>query len=378
METIRFNKPYLGDQELNNIIALFEKSRISGDGQFTQACRKFFSEKLGFKHNYLTTSATDALEMASILLDIQPEDEIIVPSYTFSSTPNAFLLRGAKIVFVDCHALHPNMDEDKIEAAITPRTKAIVPVHYSGVACNMDKIMLLAQKYNLAVVEDAAQALDSRYKGKMLGSIGDFGVISFHETKNVTCGEGGLLIIRDEKYAYRAECIREKGTNRSSFFRGEIDKYGWVDVGSSFLPSDILAAILYGQLNQLDFIQNSRKEIWNKYFISLQAIATKGFSLPHIPDYAEVNGHLFYIICPSLNVRSNMIDYLKSHKISAVFHYQPLHSSKYYLEHSDLRPNLPNATRYGECLIRLPLYVGLTNEEQIHIIDKVLEFVQMV
>lgn len=378
METIRFNKPYLGEQELNNIKELFSKSKISGDGQFTEACRKFFAEKLGYKHNYLTTSATDALEMAAILLDIQPGDEVIVPSYTFSSTPNAFLLRGAKIVFVDSHAIHPNMDENKIEAAITPRTKAIVPVHYSGVACNMDKIMQLAEKYNLAVVEDAAQALDSRYKGTMLGSIGDFGVISFHETKNVTCGEGGLLIIKDKKYAYRAECIREKGTNRSSFFRGEIDKYGWVDVGSSFLPSDILSAILYGQLNQLDFIQNSRKKIWFKYFNSLNQITDKGFSLPHIPDYAEVNGHLFYIVCPSLDMRTKMLDYLKSHGISAVFHYQPLHSSKYYLENSTLRPILPNATRYGDCLIRLPLYVGLTNEEQTHIIDKVSEFIEMI
>jgi dTDP-4-amino-4,6-dideoxygalactose transaminase len=309
---IGFNIPYLTGKETTYIEKAVKSMKISGDGVYTKKCHQFFEQKYCFKKVLLTTSCTDALEMIAILLDIKEGDEVIAPSYTFVSTVNAFVLRGAKIIFVDSCSDNPNMDVDKIETLITPKTKVIVPVHYAGIACNMDKIMQLANKYNLFVVEDAAQAIDSFYKDKPLGSIGHMAAFSFHETKNIISGEGGMLVINDERFIKRAEIIREKGTNRSSFFRGEVDKYGWVDIGSSFLPSDIIAAFLFAQLENLDDIQTKRKQIWNQYYNGLSVLQTLGkLKLPHLPDYASNNAHMFFIQCSSLQERTNLIEYLK-------------------------------------------------------------------
>jgi dTDP-4-amino-4,6-dideoxygalactose transaminase len=310
--------------------------------------------------------------MAAILCNIQPGDEVIIPSYTFASTANAFILRGARIIFADSHSDHPGIDEESIEGLITPRTKAIVPVHYAGVACNMDKILTLAEKYNLFVVEDAAQSIDSFYTGKdgirkPLGSIGHFGCFSFHETKNIQCGEGGMLAINDERFFKRAEIIWEKGTNRAEFFRGEIDKYGWVDIGSSFLPSEITAAFLWAQLEELSNIQEKRKFIWNKYYDALKPIADKGcFSLPEIPGFATNNAHLFYLVCNSSDERTSLIQNLKRHNILAIFHYLSLHNSAYYSDKHDGRI-LSNSNRFSDCLLRLPLFYEL-GEEKLKII----------
>lgn len=342
--------------------------KISGDGMFTKKCHAYFEEKFGFKKALLTTSCTDALEMAAILIDIQPGDEVIMPSYTFVSTANAFVLRGAKIVFVDSNSENPNLDADKIEALITPRTKAIVPVHYAGIACDMDKIMELARTYNLFVVEDAAQAIDSYYTGKdgirkPLGGIGHLAAFSFHETKNIISGEGGMLAINDDRFVQRAEIIREKGTNRSAFFRGEVDKYGWVDIGSSFLPSDIIAAFLWAQLENLENIQARRKEIWNLYHEGLQELQEDGIlKLPFIPDFATNNAHMFYLVCQNLEQRSLLIDTLKQEEINPVFHYLSLHKSPFYQEKHDGRA-LPQSDHYADSLVRLPFYYNLKNEE---------------
>jgi dTDP-4-amino-4,6-dideoxygalactose transaminase len=338
--------------------------KISGNGLFTQKCQRFFEEKYAFKKALLTSSCTDALEMAAILCDIQPGDEVIMPSYTFVSTANAFVLRGAKIVFADSMATNPNIDADKIESLITPKTKAIVPVHYAGIACDMEKIMELAGKYNLYVVEDAAQAIDSFYTfsdgtQKALGSIGHLAAFSFHETKNIISGEGGMLAVNDERFVHRAEFIWEKGTNRSSFFRGEVDKYGWVDVGSSFLPSEITAAFLWAQLEELDNIQNARKAIWTSYFDGLSGWANNNqVGLPQIPEHATNNAHMFYLVCPSLEFRDQLIALLKENNIHAVFHYQSLHKSPFYLAKHDGR-KLLESDRYTDCLLRLPMWVGV-------------------
>ncbi|MGZ3867208.1 MAG: dTDP-4-amino-4,6-dideoxygalactose transaminase, partial [Bacteroidia bacterium] len=321
---IPFNKPYMTGKETDYITEAVASGKISGDGMFTKKCHAFFEEKYGFKKVLLTTSCTDALEMAAILLDIKEGDEVIIPSYTFVSTVNAFVLRGAKIVFADSGADNPNLDVTKIEALITPKTKVIVPVHYAGIACDMDVIMKLAEKYNLYVVEDAAQAIDSFYKGRPLGSIGHLAAFSFHETKNIISGEGGMLAINDERFIKRAEIIREKGTNRSAFFRGEIDKYGWVDIGSSFLPSDIIAAFLYAQIEKLDDIQKKRKSIWDHYEKELNHLSGKGIKLPHIPTYATNNAHMFYLACKNLDERTKLIEHLKQDDINAVFHYLSL------------------------------------------------------
>lgn len=347
--------------------------KISGDGVFTQRCHRFFEEKYRFKKALLTTSCTDALEMAAILLNIQPGDEVIVPCYSFVSAPNAFVLRGAKIVFADSKTDEPNIDAAKIEALITSKTKAIVSVHYAGVACNLDAIMQIANKYNLFVVEDAAHSIDSYYKGRPLGSIGHLAAFSFHETKNVISGEGGMLVINDERFIERAEIIREKGTNRSKFFRGEIDKYGWVDIGSSFLPSDITAAFLYAQLENLEKIQSRRKEIWNGYYNPLKELVENGVRLPFIPNYATNNGHLFYLLCNNIKERSELMAHLKSKNILAVFHYLSLHKSEFYKPFND-GLEFPNADKYAECLVRLPFYFGLKQEEQQFVIDAVLQF----
>jgi dTDP-4-amino-4,6-dideoxygalactose transaminase len=300
--------------------------------------------------------------MAAILCNIEQGDEVIMPSFTFVSTANAFVLRGAKIIFADCCENNPNIDAEKLEALITDRTKVIVPIHYAGIACDMDKIMMLATKYNLLVVEDAAQAIDSFYKGKPLGSIGHLSAFSFHETKNISSGEGGMLAINDERFVKRAEIIWEKGTNRAEFFRGEVNKYGWVDVGSSFLPSDIIAAFLYAQLENLENIQNKRNSIWNQYHSLLKPLEEKGFiKLPQIPDYATNNSHMFYLVCNDLDTRNNLLEYLKKEGVYAVFHYLPLHLSNYYSNKHDGRV-LNYSVNFSDRIIRLPFYYELTIE----------------
>ena len=312
--------------------------------------------------------------MAAILAAIAPGDEVIVPSFTFPSTANAFVLRGAKIVFADSMPNHPNLDVSKIESLITTRTKVIVPMHYAGTACDMDSILALAKKYRLLVIEDAAQAIDSYYKGRPLGTIGHFGTFSFHETKNISSGEGGLLGINDKRFISRAEIIREKGTNRTRFFRGEIAKYTWVDIGSSFLPSDIIAAFLYAQLEKMAHIQKKRLEIWEAYYKGLKPLADQGyFQLPHIPAYATNNAHLFYILCRSTRERQELIGFLKKHQFSAIFHYLPLHSSAFYRKKHDHR-RLPHCDRFARCLLRLPLFCDLLLTDVSRMINKVTEF----
>ena len=357
---ITFNKPFLTGKETDYIQVAVASGKISGDGYFTKQAHQFFENRYGFKKVLLTTSCTDALEMAAILLDIQPGDEVIVPSYTFVSTANAFALRGAKIVFADSNELNPNMDASKLESLVTKSTKAIVPVHYAGIACDMDIIMDIADKYNLFVVEDAAQAIDSYYKGRPLGSIGHLAAFSFHETKNVIAGEGGMLVINDMQFASRAEIIREKGTNRSQFFRGEVDKYSWVDIGSSFLPSDIIAAFLYAQLENIDYIQKKRLEIWHRYWQNLSWVeSTKDFVLPYINEFATCNGHMFYIVCNNIELREKLILYLKTQGVQAVFHYLSLHKSSYFST-KYTGAELSQSDKYSDCLLRLPLYFELS------------------
>lgn len=370
---IPFNKPFLTGNETKYIAEAVQSGKISGDGMFTQKCHQFFESKYGFKKALLTTSCTDALEMAAILLDIKEGDEVIAPSYTFVSTVNAFVLRGAKIIFVDSASDNPNMDVDKIEPLITKRTKVLLPVHYAGIAVDMDKIMALAKKHNLFVVEDAAQAIDSYYKGKPLGSIGHLACFSFHETKNIISGEGGLLAINDEQFIKRAEIIREKGTNRSSFFRGEVDKYGWVDIGSSFLPSEVIAAFLFAQIENLDQIQAKRRLIWDTYLQKLTPISKGNFGLPFIPDHATNNAHMFYLVLNSLEERSALIQHLKSLDILTVFHYLSLHKSPFYHDKYS-GGELKNSDCYQDTLLRLPLYYNLTPAEVDFICQSIGDF----
>jgi dTDP-4-amino-4,6-dideoxygalactose transaminase len=373
---IPFNKPYLTGKETYYIEQAVKSGKISGNGMFTQKCQQYFENRYGFTKCLLTTSCTDALEMAAILCNIQPGDEVIIPSYTFVSTALAFVRQGATIIFADSMENHPNMDADKIEALITSRTKVIVPVHYAGVACDMDKIMQLADKYNLLVVEDAAQAVDSYYRrdgmhSVSLGSIGHLAAFSFHETKNIISGEGGMLAINDERFIHRAEIIWEKGTNRAEFFRGEVNKYGWVDTGSSFLPSEVIAAFLWAQIENLDDIQNRRKHLWQIFYDGLKPLADKGFfKLPELPEYATNNAHMFYLVCNSLNERTKLIAHLKENGILAVFHYLSLHSSDYYFSKHDGR-DLPNSDRLTDCLVRLPLFYELEENDVNLIIDKI-------
>ena len=372
---ITFNKPYLTGKEAHYIFqAVYEHNHISGNGYFTKKCQTFFEEKYGFKKALMTTSCTDALEMSAILINIKQGDEVIMPSYTFVSTANAFVRQGAKIVFADSEKNTPNIDATQIEKLITEKTKAIVPVHYAGMACDMDTIMALADKYNLFVIEDAAQAIDSFYKGKPLGSIGHLGAFSFHETKNISSGEGGLLTINDERFLKRAEIIWEKGTNRAAFFRGEVNKYGWVDVGSSFLPSDMIAAFLYAQLENLDNIQNKRKEIWEQYYEQLKPLEEKGFiQLPKIPDNATNNAHMFYIVCKSLEERTKLLAYLKENSIFAVFHYLSLHKSNFYKEIHGNR-ELKMSDYYENRLLRLPFFFELSSKNVRKITNTIQSF----
>lgn len=370
---IPFNKPYLTGNETVYIKQAVESGKISGNGIFTQRCHKFFEEKFKFTKCLLTTSCTDALEMAAILVNIKPGDEVILPAYTFVSTANAFVLRGAKLVFVDCLLDHPNMDTSKIENLITNKTKVIVPVHYAGVACDMDEIMEIANKYNLFVVEDAAQAIDSYYKGKPLGSIGHLSAFSFHETKNIISGEGGMLVVNDTSMSERAEIIWEKGTNRTAFFKGEVDKYGWVDIGSSFLPSEIVAAFLYAQLENLKSIQNKRKQIVESYKKQLSTLSKYNVALPNIMDYASNNAHMFYLVCNSEIERSNLISFLKSNGVHSVFHYLGLHKSPFYRSLYN-GEELTNSDKFEMRLLRLPLFFELTEEEISLICNLILEF----
>lgn len=374
MKPIPFNKPFLTGHELDYIREAVESGKISGNGMFTKKCHEFFKSRFGFTASLLTSSCTDALEMAAILAGIKPGDEVIVPSYTFVSTANAFVLRGAKIVFADSEEKTPNLDCKKLEDLITKRTRAIVPVHYAGVACNMEAIADLSHEHNLFVVEDAAQAIDSFYKGKPLGSFGHFAAFSFHETKNIISGEGGLLIVNDPVHMDRAEIVWEKGTNRSAFWRGEVNKYGWVDIGSSFLPSDVTAAFLYAQLECLDQIQAIRSALWDRYCRLLAPLGAEGkVRLPFVPDYATNNAHMFYLVCRSLDERTKLIMYLKAHGIYAVFHYQSLHKSPFNQGRHDGR-ELPWSDLYTDCLVRLPLYYELSEKDIDYVVNSIFDF----
>ena len=373
---IPFNKSYITESEINYMADVTSSGALSANGKYTKLCQRFFEEKYNIKKCFLTNSCTSALEMAAILLGIKDGDEVIMPSYTFVSTANAFILRGAKIIFADSKVANPCIDEDTIESLITSKTKAIVVVHYGGVACNMDKIMETALKHKLYVVEDAAQSIDGFYIGRenkkrALGSIGHLGALSFHDTKNITSGEGGMLMINSEEFISRAEIIWEKGTNRSAFFRNEVEKYEWRDIGSSFSPSDLIAAFLFAQLESIKSIQERRMEIWNLYNENLSNLnLSDRISLQTIPDYTTNNGHMFYIICSSLKERTELITYLKSKGISAAFHYLSLHKSLYFNEKYS-GAELPQSDKYSDKLLRLPFYYELTNEQINKITDSI-------
>jgi dTDP-4-amino-4,6-dideoxygalactose transaminase len=369
---IPFNKPYCTGQESANISQVIASGKIAGDGFFTKKCQDYLEKKYGFNKVLLTTSCTDALEMAAILIDIQPGDEVILPSYTFVSTANAFALRGATLIFADSLDSNPNIDVKKLEALITDKTKAIVPVHYGGVACDMDEIMRIAKKHKIFVIEDAAQGIDSYYKGKPVGSIGHLATFSFHETKNIICGEGGLLVINDKRLTPRAEIIRDKGTNRSSFFRGEVNNYGWVDIGSSFLPSELVAAFLYAQLMNMENIQARRVAMWNRYDKKFHDASIAEFiRTPLVPEYATPNGHIYYILTNGIEQRNAIIEACKARDIQCVFHYLSLHKSTYFKEKYH-GADLPNADYYTNSLLRLPLYYDLTDEQQDYIVDTIV------
>jgi len=372
---IPFNKPVVTGNEILNLKSVITKDKFSGDGYFTGLCHKWFTENIGCNGALLTTSCTHALEMSAILFNIKEGDEVILPSFTFTSTANAFVMRGAKLVFVDIRPDTMNIDENKIENAITERTRVIVPVHYAGVPCEMNKIMDLAGKYNLLVVEDAAQAIKSEYEGKQAGTIGDLGSFSFHETKNIQCGEGGVLLINDKSYNENAEILREKGTNRSRFFRGEIDKYGWVNMGSSYLPSELNAAFLYAQLQMADAIIADRTKSWNAYYSRLKDLEAGGkVTLPVIPGNCTHNGHLFYIKASDLNERTALINFLKAEEIYAVFHYIPLHSSIAGKKFGVFAGDDVWTTMESERILRLPLWYGIDEESIRRVTDCIYKF----
>lgn len=372
---IKFNvPPFIGD-EITNIQKAIDSQKICGDGRFTKSCNIWMEERFNANKVLLTTSCTHALEMAAILADIKPGDEVIMPSYTFVSTADAFVQRGATIVFVDIRPDTMNIDENLIEDAITDKTKAIVVVHYAGVSCEMDTITDIAKRHNLFVVEDAAQGVMSTYKGKALGIIGDFGCYSFHETKNYSMGEGGAILIKDDKYIEKAEITREKGTNRSQFFRGQIDKYTWVDYGSSYLPSELNAAYLYAQLKNADKINENRLNSWNLYYDLLKPLADEGFiELPHIPEGCEHNAHMFYIKAKDLEERTKLIKFMKDNEISLAFHYIPLHSAPAGLKFGRFHGEDVYTTKESDRLVRLPMYYGLSTEEIQYVVKYIKKF----
>ena len=372
LNMIPFNKPYCSGRELSYIHEVCHSTTMSGNGQYTKLCHGFFEKRYGFRKCLLTTSGTDALEMCAMLCELKPGDEVIVPSYTFVSSAIAFLREGAKVVFADSGADNPNITVEQIEPLINEKTRVIVVVHYAGVACDMDAIMALAEQHHLLVVEDAAHSIDSFYKGRPLGGLGHLGAFSFHETKNINCGEGGMLVVNDERFIRRSEILWEKGTNRAEFYRGMVNKYGWCDMGSSFLPSELNAAFLWAQLEQLDDIQGQRRRIWEIYDKALRGHLPAGFSLPELPDYASNNYHMYYLLCPSLQARTSLMNYLKNNGVQATFHYLPLHSSKYYEDKHDGR-QLANCDRYADTLVRLPLYYELTDRDASTVARLVLE-----
>lgn len=372
---IPYNQPHAGSPELKNILQSFKLKSLSGDGYFTKQCNEWVERKTGTAKCMLTHSCTAALEMSAILADIKPGDEVIMPSFTFVSTANAFVLRGAIPVFVDIRKDTLNIDETKIEQAITKKTKAIVPVHYAGVSCEMDTIMKIAKKYRLLVIEDAAQGFMSEYKGKSLGTMGDFGSYSFHETKNIISGEGGAILINNKDYIERAEIIREKGTNRSKFFRGQVDKYTWVDIGSSYLPSELIAAFLAAQLKNAEKITKKRIKIWNKYYSAFEELEKKKqVRRPIIPNHCKQNGHIFYLLTRSISERTSLIKYLKESGIMAIFHYIPLHTAPAGLKYSRYVGDMANTNIVADCLVRLPLFYDLKSDQIDHIIATIKEF----
>lgn len=371
---IPFNRPILPMKALVYMTEAFASGKVSGDGLFSRRCEAWFQERYRIPRCLLTTSCTDALELAALLLGVGPGDEVILPSFTFVSTANAFALRGARLVFADSLPDHPNLDPAQVEALLTPRTRVIVPVHYAGVAVDLDPILALARRRGVAVVEDAAQAVEATYRGSPLGALGDLGAFSFHETKNIHCGEGGAVAVNRPDLVGRAEILREKGTNRAAFFRGQVDKYGWVDLGSSFLPSDILAAILWAQLEQLDEIARNRLALWDRYHQALAPLEQRGLlRRPTVPAFAGHNAHAYYLVLPDEPTRARLIAHLKARDVLAVFHYQSLHRSAYFEGKHDGRP-LPNADRYTDCLVRLPLFHDLKASEQDRVVDAVLGF----
>lgn len=369
-----FNIPYVHGKELSYIADAIEQRKLSGDGQYTKKCQRRLEELLGTGRSFLTTSCTDALEAAAILAHIEPGDEVILPSYTFVSTANAFALRGAKLKFADSQKHHPNMDVDHVASLVSPHTKAICVVHYAGVAVDMDAIMEIASHHGLFVIEDAAQGIAARYKGRPLGTFGALGAFSFHETKNINAGEGGALNVNDPELVARAEIVREKGTNRSAFFRGEIDKYNWVDIGSSFLPSELIAAFLYAQLEDIDDIQSQRHRIWNTYERVLRDLPSiADVSTPVIPQWADHNAHMYYLVVDSIETRTALIQYLRANGAAPAFHYQPLHQSDHF-KRDNIITELPEASRYGDCLLRLPLFNDLNPKEAERIAHMCIDF----
>lgn len=371
---IPFNRPFMAGNELYYIEDAIRTGKVSGNGSYTKKCHAFFEDRFKFLKVFLTTSCTDALEMTALLSEVGPGDEVIIPSYTFVSTANAFVLRGATLRFADSQSDHPNVDPEQIQSLITPATKAIVVVHYGGVACDMERICNLARVNNILLIEDAAQSIDAYYNERPLGSFGDMATFSFHETKNIMAGEGGLLVVNREDFVERAEVLWEKGTNRAAFFRGDAERYEWIDLGSSFLPSDITAAFLFGQLEQIDRIQRQRIKVFETYYDGLREYADRGyFQLPILPKGASQNGHVFYLICRSLGERTRLIAFLREREILAVFHYLPLHLSSFFLC-SNPRQILPNAERFGETLVRLPLYYDLDDTSVREIISAVKKF----
>lgn len=375
MPKIPFNMPGIVGDEYKYIKQTLDEKHISGDGIFTKKVHKLLEEQLGVEKALLTTSCTHALEMTAILLDIKPGDEVIVPSFTFVSTVNAFVMRGAHPVFIDIRQDTLNLDESQLEGLITNKTKVVIPVHYAGVGCEMDVILPLSKQHDISVVEDNAHGLFGKYKGKYLGTFGNFAAQSFHETKNFTSGEGGALLINDPKYLERAEIIREKGTNRSRFFRGQIDKYTWIDIGSSFLPSDILAAFLFAQLERREMIQEKRKKLWEYYHNHLSSWANaNNIKQPYIPTHCEQTYHMYYLLCPSLEVRQALIEYLKSNNVQSVFHYLPLHISEMGMKFGGRKGDCPITEDISDRLLRLPFYYKLSEDDQNRVIDLLQSF----